>query len=264
MGLLRSLLADPPGPAAAARGLWLLADAYARLGEVAAERFTLQRIVREAPGARLADGRVAGEAAGARLAEERLAGATRELPDCAPPLELLWEAAGDETTPQLVLFEGTEPEALAGRLLATRGGVLECLDGRTGDPVWRTPLPLDHRAAAGTRDTIVLAGDERQRGGPTVLVAAYAADTGEANWTLRLPGAYRAAASGLGVLYLLHAERDPDGSVTHTLSAVELASGQTLAARDFETALHPDVTVAQDAVVVYESTPSPGACRRAA
>ncbi len=252
VGLLRSLLNAEPGAAETAAALWRLSDAYAQLEEVAAERMTLQRLLREHPEVALDDGD-AGALARARLKSARLSTPPADLPALHLPLSQLWSSDATSVAPQIVVLPGRRPTALEGRLLATRGGVLELLDASTGRPVWRQPLDLERRTAVGTRDTFVLAGDPRGRGQRGLLVQSFSAADGTEVWRKQLPGGYRADAAGLGVLYLLHTERDAQGGVTYTLTALDVSAGSVLASRTFDGPLYPEITVAEDAVVVYRS-----------
>ena len=250
VAILRTLLTTGIEDADAVQALWKLAAAYRGLDEPAAERMTLQRLAREHPAAPL-DGGSAGETVARLLADPRLAAPRADLPDPRPPLEMLWDSGSNASAPQLIALEGRSPEALEGHMLAMQASILELLDATTGRPVWRTPTDLDWRIVLGTEEALIVVGDDRGPGRSDVVVRSFGAAAGEAGWTRRLAGGFRAAARGLGVLYVLHAERDARGNSTHSLTAVDLDSGEVLATREFAGALFPDVVAAEDAVMVF-------------
>ncbi len=252
VAILRWILAVEIDPGDAADALWRLADAYRTLGEAAAERMTLQRLGRDHGTGEIA-GRPIATLVAERLAEPRLAAPRADLPYPRPPLGLLWDTGSTSSAPQLVALTGRTPAALDGRLLAMRASVMELLDATTGRPLWRMPTDLDWRQVIGAGESLVVVGGARGAGRTDVVVRAFAAADGAPGWSRRLSGSFRAAARGLGVLYVVHATREPGGGATFALSVVDLTSGAVLASRGFDGALFPDVVVAEDAVVVFGS-----------
>jgi len=255
VAILRTLLAIGPEPDDAARALWKLADAYESLDEPSAERMALMRLAREHADAEIKGGHVA-ELVAERLMQPRLAAPAVDLPDPVPPMELLWEAGGGtrgDGVPQIVVLEGRRPKALDGRLVALRTRILELLDSRSGRPVWRAPTDLDVRRVTGTDDALVVIGDDRSRRRSDVVIRSFQASDGTPRWSRRLSGGYSASARGLGVLYVIHTQRDSRGIATQLLSAVDVETGEVLAARDFSGPLFQDIVVAEDAVIVFRS-----------
>ncbi len=264
VAILRALLSIGPEPADAARALWKLADAYRSLDEPGAERMALQRLAREHPTADLG-GQPSEQLVAARLTEPRLAAPEVDLPAPEPPLPMLWERGGaslDDGVPQIIVLDGRRPSSLDGRLVALRLGVLELLDAATGRPLWRTPTGVETRTVTGTNNALVVVGDDRRQGRLDVAIRSFSADDGTARWTRRLAGGYRASARGLGVLYIMHFERETRGVAKYVLSAVDLESGDVLAVREFAEQLFPDVVVAEDAVIVFRKGSDPQAVPR--
>jgi outer membrane protein assembly factor BamB len=252
VAILRTLLARPIEERDRALALWRLAAAYRALEETAAERMTLQRLGRDHADVEV-DGRPASEQAAELLADPRLAAPRADLPNPKPPLELRWDSDSTASAPQLIALRGRIPDALEGHLLAMRASVMELLDESTGRPVWRTPTDLDWRLVIAADDAIVVVGDVRGPGASDVMVRSFGASDGDARWSRRLDGSFRAAASGLGALYVMHSERGGQGGAQHALTALDTATGEVLAARDFSGAMLPDLVVAEDAVLAFRS-----------
>lgn len=255
VGVLKSQLSGALPAGCVARLRWKLAAAYRSLGESARERAELRRLVADVPGEQVEPGLTAGDAAKRELTAVRFQNVSAALPDPKPLLALLWQAGGpDQLAAQPMKLAGVEPPELASRMLLVRAGVLDLVDVATGKPVWEQSFRVDVSAAVATPNAIVIAGtDSSARDGAAVVVGLSIA-SGQPLWRQRIQGRFRRAEATLGVLYVLCDDIVPQGvRPNSSVTAVSLSTGELLRTQGFSAALKPQITSAEDAIVVTES-----------
>jgi outer membrane protein assembly factor BamB len=254
VGVLTSQLAGTVPAPYAARLRWKLAAAYRALGETARERSELRRLAADGAGELVEPGLTGADAAKRELAAERFKNVAGALPDPKPPLTLLWQAGGpDQLAAQPVRLSGVEPPALASRMVLVRAGVVDLVEVATGRPVWEQSLRVEVRAAAATPNAIVVVGTDSASRDRAVLVLALSLADGQTVWRQRIQGHYRASETTLGVLYVLCDEIVAPGMrASSSVTAVSLSTGEVLRSQDFPGSLKPQLTAAEDAIVVSE------------
>lgn len=262
--MLEGLLLRPQPPAMLARALWGLHEAYRALEETPRERAALRRLAEEAPDAALADGRRAADAVREELQAPRFRDAPPALPDPRPPLALRWESLEGTDQPPIVpvQVEGTQPRALARRLLLEQDRVLRCVAADDRKESWKVPLGIVRRRAFGTPSLVVLVGEDARTRPSVVRLDGIRAEDGATPWTRKLPGQYVQSESALGLVYVLRRDTDLQGDTASWLTAVSADTGDVVADRRLGPDIHPYVTCAADAVVVYEKGPAGRAARR--
>lgn len=249
---LRDLLRKELDAETKARALWRLARAYREIRSITNERSVLEQIVREAPDVLLTT-ETAGELARAELSGERFVVPPATVPDPGIPAVEHW-TSDDPTglSPTVLRITGTEPPALVGNVLVTREQILELRDGGTGDTHWRRALKAQTRLAIGAGPNVVLVGDLATRRTQAATIEAFDAATGEPAWSRTIDGGWRESDSNLGALYVLTSNTPDDGRPSFTLTTIDLRNGDVLADRTFDGHLGPQITAADDAVLVYE------------
>jgi outer membrane protein assembly factor BamB len=254
VGVLTTQLAEDLPASCEARLRWKLAAAYRALGEAARERAELRRLGTETPGELVEPGLTAADAVKRELASPRLQNVAPALPDPKPPLVLRWQKGGpDQLAPQPVRLVGAEPPEMASRMVLVRAGVIAMVDAATGEPVWEQSARVEVRAATATPGAIVLVGTDTASRDRAVAVVALSIADGQPVWRMRIQGHYRAAETTLGVLYVLTDDIVPQGvRPSSSMTALGLASGDVIRTQEFASALKPQITAAEDALVVTE------------
>jgi outer membrane protein assembly factor BamB/tetratricopeptide (TPR) repeat protein len=264
IGVLTSALAEPQPEEVTARALWKLAAAYRVLGETARERATLRRLAREAPDVAMDGGVRAADAVQHELGEARFRDTPASVADPRAPLAVRWKAgSADQTPPQALRLAGSVAgeRALDGRMVLYQFGTVSLVESATGKPVWERPTRVEVRTAALAPGAIVVAGeDTRTREGAVAIVALSLAD-GRELWRQQVPGKFRASETTLGVMYLLVASRGTRPN--YSMAAVSLSTGDLLQARSFEGVLNPQMTTAEDAIVVTQQARGKDGAQRA-
>ena len=249
---LKRFLGTGPSAQRAARALLSLAETYGAAGDLAAERRTLERAVRE-HGEVVVEGSTVTDRTRERLAAPELARIRMDLPRPRPPLGLLWQAKGRRDVPTTLRVAGDPPDGLGGRILATGPGALLALSAQSGDVVWSAPLGSEvNGAAISGGDSIVVVGSVRRADPATVTIEAFDAETGTPTWSRRLGGRYRLHEPGDGVVYVMRAVSDADGT-HYVLAVVDLSSGEVLATRTLPRPVNDSIVVAENAVVAFRT-----------